>query len=84
MDNEERRVERRPPRLLTHPVYLSLLAGISLAAAMLATMFSWTAAAVACLVFLFAAGRWTWTMRDGFASMLADAERPADAETRER
>lgn len=69
-----------PSGLLDHPVYLSLLAGIGLAVAIVGTMFSWIAAAVGGLIFLLTAGRWTWTMREEFASLRADAGQTHDAD----
>lgn len=87
MEHRERHRERhtrpsRSPNLLDHPVYLSLLAGAGLSLALVATMFSWIAAALGLLVFLLAAGRWTWTMREDFVAIIADADRPEDADTR--
>ena len=75
-DHRGPRRARTSPRMLNDPVYLSLAAGAGLALAIFATMFSWIAAVLGLLVFLLASGRWSWTMRDDFASMLTDADRP--------
>lgn len=71
-----------PSGFLDNEVYVSLLAGVSLALTLIATMFSWIAAAVGAIVFLFATARWTWTMRHDFASLLDDADRAEHGETR--
>ena len=72
---------RTSPRLLDHPVYLSLAAGAGLALAIVSTMVSWIAAVLGLLLFLLAMGRWTWTMRDDFASMLTERDRLWDTRT---
>lgn len=71
---------RRPG--FDNPVYLSIFAGAGLTLALLGAMFSWIAAAAGVLLFLAAAGRWTWTMRDDFAFLLADADRSPDIDER--
>ena len=83
-DTERAAAPRRgaPVGFLDHPVYLSLLAGVGLAVAIVATMFSWIAAALGGLLFVLAASRWTWTMRDDLTSMITDADRPGDDDTR--
>lgn len=81
-DDERRTAHGQRARPLNHPVYLSLLAGAGLTLAMVSTMFfSWVAAALGALIFLWGAGRWTWTMRDDFASLIADADRPLDSDS---
>jgi len=64
--------------VLDNPVLLFSLAGVGATLATLGTLVSLIVAAVGALLFFLAAGRWTWTMRDDFAFLLADADRPQD------